>query len=73
MSSQWHTGLTTSAEGSVTEPSLSTVQCRPSGMSTSQLSRWLPMYLAVVPKNRAMASAVPLRPRPVVSISMPKV
>ena len=50
-----------------------TVQRRPSGMDTFQSSRCAPTYCAVVPKNRAMASAVRLRPRPVVSISMPKV
>ena len=64
---------TVERDGSVTEPSLSTVQRRPSGMGTFQSSRCAPTYCAVVPKNRAMASAVPLRPRPVVSISMPKV
>ena len=73
MSSQRHTGLTTSAEGSVTEPSLSTVHLRPSGMVIFQSSRCAPMYWAVVPKNFAMTSAVRWRPRPVVSISMPNV
>ena len=42
MSSQRHTGLTTSAEGSVTEASLSTVHSRPSGMGTFQSSRCAP-------------------------------
>ena len=42
MSSQWHTGLTTSALGSVTEPSRSTTHLRPSGMGTCQSSRWWP-------------------------------
>ena len=50
MSSQRHTGLTTSAQGSVTDPSRSTVQCRPSGIGTRQSSRCLPWYIASVPK-----------------------
>ena len=57
----------------LTEPSLSTVQCRPSGIGTRQSSRWRPRYCAVVPKYAAMALAVRSRPIPVVSISMPKV
>ena len=73
MSSQRHTGLTTSASGSVTEESLSTVQCRPSGMATVQLSRWSPTWRATVPKCSARTWAVRARPRPVVSSSMPKV
>lgn len=60
-------------EGSVTEPSRSTVQCRPSGMGTFQSSRWRPMCRAVVPKCAAMALAVRSRPMPAVSISIPKV
>lgn len=38
--------------GAVTEPSRSTVQCRPSGMGTFQSSRWRPTYRAVVPFPR---------------------
>ena len=66
-------GLTTSAQGSVTEPSRSTVQCRPSGMGTFQSPRCRPTYRAVVPKCAAMARAARSQPRPVVSTSMPKV
>lgn len=50
MSSQRHTGLTTSAQGSVTDPSRSTVQCRPSGIGTRQSSRCLARCTASVPK-----------------------
>ena len=42
MSSQRHTGLTTSAEGSVTEPSRSTTHLRPSGIGMCQSPRWWP-------------------------------
>ena len=42
ISSQRHTGLTTSAQGSVTDPSRSTVQWRPSGMGTCQSSQMPP-------------------------------
>ena len=73
ISSQRHTGLTTSAQGSVTDPSRSTVQWRPSGMGTCQSSRCRPTYRGVVPKCAAMARAARSRPRPVVSISIPKV
>ena len=61
------------AQGSVTEPSRSTVQCRPSGMGTFQSPRCRPTYRAVVPKCAAMARAARSQPRPVVSTSMPKV